>query len=117
MKLNRKASAAGLVLFLVALLSIGCSSGAENTLGENTNSAFNREEPGEVLVELSWETDADLDLEIWTNSEGGYRYLADAWELMNAPDVTSGSEGKEWFEFRETQQVDFSAGQWVISPF
>ena len=117
MKLNRKATAAGLVLFLVVLLSIGCSSGAENVLGENTNPAADPEAPGEVLVELTWETDADLDLEIWTNSEGGYRYLADASELMNAPDITTGSEGKEWFEFRETQQVDFSAGQWVISPF
>ncbi len=71
-------------------------------------------EPEDPMVVLSWDTDANLDLEIWSPQ---LEYLGDAHHFMAGPDVTSGLLGEEWFVFRDTSQYDFSQGSWIISAY
>lgn len=75
-------------------------------------------EIGELAVVLSWEGNADLDLEIWSNE---FYYLGTAYELGDSPDIIEGVEGEEWFVFKDQpfslteERLDFTKGSYLVS--
>jgi hypothetical protein len=77
-------------------------------------------QPGEFAVVLSWEGNADLDLELWSED---YELLGTAAMLSGSPDISHGSQGEEWFVFKEHQSPgdgslnDYSSGRYVISAY
>lgn len=81
-------------------------------------------EADQLAVVLTWEGDADIDLEIWSEE---YDYLGDASVLGNCWDMIHGDQGEEYFVFTIYPETDltrdfdlptvFDSGRYVISPY
>ena len=82
--------------------------------------AYFEHRPGELAVVLSWEGDADLDLEIWTDD---FEFLEAASFLGDSPDITRGEQGEEWFAFTEYNYIDqgtsqdYGQGRYIVSVY
>lgn len=70
-----------------------------------------RHQPGEFAVKLSWNCDADLDLELW---DAQFNYLGDAFAFGDCWDIVDGRTGEEYFVFGGE---NFNEGQFIISPY
>jgi hypothetical protein len=93
-------------MLALALSAAGCDSDDGGSTAEE----------GVAVVELTWESPMDLDVEIW-DSEGTQQLTA-AW--AQGHDVTSGGEGTEYFEFIEFEGTDegtggdFTTGEYTV---
>ncbi|HNW92659.1 MAG TPA: hypothetical protein PKM88_07120 [bacterium] len=76
-----------------------------------------------VKVTLSWDKPIDMDLEIWNAAGTSMIHRAFAqpnlgWNGANCgTDVTDGTQGQEFFIFKNIGTEDFSNGQYVISVY
>lgn len=76
--------------------------------------------PGELAVVLSWEGDADLDLEIWTED---FEFIDIASMLGDCPDIMKGDQGEEWFAFThytyldDESFADYSHDRYIVSVY
>jgi hypothetical protein len=68
---------------------------------------------GDVRVELAWDDEVDMDLEIWDNQGENALFAASSYA---GTDVTDGS-GTEFFEFKQYGDEDFGSGKYVVSVF
>jgi len=88
--------------------------------GSTQTVSFFEHRPGELAVVLSWEGDADLDLEIWS---ADFEFIETASMLGDSPDITRGGQGEEWFAFtnysyiNEGFTVDYGEGRYIVSVF
>lgn len=68
-----------------------------------------------VLVELTWDQEIDMDLEIW--DAAGENLLKRSFNLCGE-DITVGSGGREWFEFkRYSDEDDYASGNYIVSLY
>jgi hypothetical protein len=68
-----------------------------------------------VAVWMSWDADADVDLEVWDST--GNAYLGNSYDF-GGEDVTTGGLGDEYFEFvNHGSDGDFGSGSYVVSAY
>lgn len=67
--------------------------------------------PGELAVVLSWEGDADLDLELWDEN---LVYLGQSFVVGSSKDILDGRQGDEWISFANS---GVESGKYIIAVY
>ncbi len=88
--------------------------------GAQNSGSLYEHRTGELAVVLSWQGDADLDLEIWTTD---FEFIGAASVLGDSPDINYGGGGEEWFAFTSyvsaggEDPADYSSGRYLVAVY
>lgn len=95
------------------------SGGSYGSTGSTGSSGFYEHRSDELGVVISWESNVDLDLEIWSTD---FEYIGKASQIGDSPDISYGEQGEEWFAFTSYEMpdgelIDYSSGQYIVSVY
>ncbi len=107
---------AALAILAVAALACGLGKNepASTPAAGNAPAASAPAAAAPVKVTLTWDKPVDMDLEIWDAK--GENLVARSF-VHCGTDVTDGTAGNEFFEFRQFGADNFSSGKFVVSVY
>lgn len=89
--------------------------GSQSSSSSSSSGQVPAVEATPVRVELTWNEEVDMDLEIW--DESGENLLDRSFNLCGE-DIKVGSGGREWFEFKKfSDEDDYASGTYIVSLY